>query len=116
MNYYDARQTKDKAGWHYTCMNDGQIWPVGYCRDHEPHDTQDEARECFRAWLLDNAKYDRPRFSNALYRCDVEGCREFTDGGATDGHNSPYTLCGQHRNRETLKTLIGPVGQITSSW
>lgn len=30
MNYYDARPIKDGSGWHYTCMNDGRIWPVGY--------------------------------------------------------------------------------------
>lgn len=30
MNYYDARELADKSGWHYTCMNDGRIWGVGY--------------------------------------------------------------------------------------
>lgn len=34
MNYYEARQIlKDGKpdGWHYTVMNDGDVWPVGYC-------------------------------------------------------------------------------------
>jgi hypothetical protein len=30
MNYYAARQRKD-GKWDYTCSNDGDIWPVGYC-------------------------------------------------------------------------------------
>lgn len=31
MNYYDARQRKGDSKFDYTCMNDGHIWPVGYC-------------------------------------------------------------------------------------
>lgn len=31
MNYYDARPLLDGEGWHYTCRNDGRVWPVGYC-------------------------------------------------------------------------------------
>lgn len=34
MNYHQPRQIQDGplAGkWHYTVMNDGQIWPEGYC-------------------------------------------------------------------------------------
>lgn len=36
MNYYAARELKDAEGkgrglWHYTCLNDGAIWPEGHC-------------------------------------------------------------------------------------
>src|SRR3954467_10556795 len=36
MNYYGPREILDKDGnstgkWHYTCENDGRVWPVGYC-------------------------------------------------------------------------------------
>jgi len=35
MNYYQAREMykdgKPSGKWHYICMNDGKIWPVGYC-------------------------------------------------------------------------------------
>lgn len=39
MNYYAARELK-KDGihsglWHYTCMNDGNVWAVGYCSPWE---------------------------------------------------------------------------------
>jgi hypothetical protein len=30
MNYYGARQRKE-GGFDYTCMNDGHVWPIGYC-------------------------------------------------------------------------------------
>lgn len=31
MNYYEARELSDHSGYHYTCMNDGRVRPVGYC-------------------------------------------------------------------------------------
>jgi hypothetical protein len=36
MNYYAAREIADANGkpsgrYHFTCENDGRIWPVGYC-------------------------------------------------------------------------------------
>ena len=31
MNYYDARQREGDKRWDYTQMNDGRVWPVGYC-------------------------------------------------------------------------------------
>lgn len=31
MNHYAPRQREDNKKWHYTCENDGRIWPVGYC-------------------------------------------------------------------------------------
>lgn len=35
MNYYQARQRTD-GRWDFTCMNDGQIHPVGYCHAYRP--------------------------------------------------------------------------------
>ena len=40
MNYYDARELRDENGqgtgrWHYTCKNDDQVCPVGYCSPWE---------------------------------------------------------------------------------
>lgn len=35
MNYYQARQMVESGLWHYTCMNDGSVWPVGYCAPDE---------------------------------------------------------------------------------
>lgn len=31
MNYYQARQRMTDKRWDYTRMNDGRVWPVGYC-------------------------------------------------------------------------------------
>jgi hypothetical protein len=31
MNYYQPRQRKTDMRWDFTSMNDGHVWPVGYC-------------------------------------------------------------------------------------
>lgn len=31
MNYYKARQREKDGRWDYTCMRDGNAWPIGYC-------------------------------------------------------------------------------------
>lgn len=42
MNYDDARErirrdTGESAGFHYTRANDGRLWAIGECANHEPH-------------------------------------------------------------------------------
>lgn len=36
MNYYQARKRETDGRWDFTCRNDDQIWPVGYCRAYRP--------------------------------------------------------------------------------
>lgn len=115
MNYYQPRELKDKDGnpsgiWHYTCMNDGRIWAVGYCAQGCPgHDTKDGAYEHQRQYELDNARYNG-KLGNEHHReerkCEI--CGEWTDGYASVGMGGMerYILCDQHRNRESLDTLV----------
>lgn len=57
MNYYRARLLKGPDGketgiWHYTCMNDGRIWPLGYCKQNNcQHTTPVEASNCYRKYI-----------------------------------------------------------------
>lgn len=48
--HWTAKLRADGAGWHYVA---GQI-PLGYCADHGPHATEDEARECYARWQRDH--------------------------------------------------------------
>ena len=81
MNYYEPRQ-HNEGGWHNTRMNDGRIWPEGYCREHPPHPSRDEAYECYRSYLLDSARFD-VRMVDQQLRCEV--CEVFTDRMAEIG-------------------------------
>jgi hypothetical protein len=121
VNYYDARRLRRESdtgiteGWHFTCMNDGQIWPVGYCAEHYPHTTANEARECFRRYLLDG---QREETYSDWTGCEMEGCDTPTKKGLATrpplGHG--YAFCDEHRTAENLEALTAPVGQIVSSY
>lgn len=52
MNYYEARQTKDKQFWHWTCMNDGRIWPSTPCAAGCQHKTREEAERHYYDHLV----------------------------------------------------------------
>lgn len=41
MNYYAARARESDKKFDYTCMNDGVVWPVGYCHAYGPFDEKD---------------------------------------------------------------------------
>lgn len=115
MNYYDAREKADAVGkptglYHYTAQNDSHIYAVGYCAQDCPgHPTPDEAREHFRLYLLDNARYD-----GVLRECEV--CSAWTQGYAhIPLAMERHILCDEHRSRETLDKVMHRVHQIIAS-
>ncbi len=138
MNYYEARKLSDGAGWHYTWMNDGTIWPVGYCspwqqcsdcegqgceqcehkgivkvEEHHVHETREEAEECFLRWLLDDISEES--YSDWT---GCECCGEPTKQGLTSrcplGQGFP--LCDEHRTPEILAGLTAWPKQIIASY
>lgn len=146
MNYYKARQRLGDKKFEFTCRNGEQTWPVGYCRKfrsytpseisewHVPveelarhqaneskyhdcgHDTEKEAEDCYRKYILDN----RVRYTDdvadppTMTKCKV--CGKFTSGYAEIDHGEIYSLCKEHRNRETLDKILPPVRWIQSSY
>jgi hypothetical protein len=119
MNYDQPRQLKDGTGWHYTSMNDGQVWAVGYCRNHldQPHATEDEARDCYTRYLLDNNLHLDGRDADTWHRCKAaEGCETLTDRFAGIRPWGPdWSLCDDHRDREHVAALLGRVGDSIHS-
>lgn len=120
MNYYQARERKDGGGWHFTCMNDGRIWPVGYCRDHEPHETKEAAEVCYLDYLLDH----KLRF---VEESPVDGytsapswpcieCSSPTHKTARFRGEGPMPVCDEHANRDTIAKHVQAPTQITSSY
>lgn len=121
MNYYDALPLSDGSGWHYVQQNRRTgTHPVGYCRDHGPHETAEEARECFRRYLLDGAREE----SYADWTgCEApvggeERCDRPTKKGLTTRPplGTGYALCDEHRTTEQLEKLAGRVGRIAASY
>lgn len=138
MNYYDARIRKTDGRWDYTCRNDGKVWPVGYCmpwdriakadvnfpglgplddthkdKHHDGgHETPDEARACYRQYLLDHhVRLDR-NSGMAHYPCRV--CQVLTNGSASVKYHT-WPLCDAHRTQEQVEKLLPPVHSSTES-
>lgn len=124
MNYYQPRQVdpeadrEDAGKWRYTCMNDGQVWPVGYCAGACPgHDTPEGAYEHQTEYVLDNAHFDG-EWKDVQHRCEAEGCGAWTTRFASlgPGQMQTHDLCDEHRNRETLAVIVGRVGDSFGSY
>jgi hypothetical protein len=138
MNHLKARKRESDGRWDYTSARDGFAGAIGYCHafiglegqpyasDEEAarhresagkyhtdgHATEEEARECYKGYLLDHARYDG-RDPNAQHRC--KECGEFTQGFA----EVPFAyvlvvLCDEHRNRETFAKHVS-VGEAWQS-
>lgn len=119
MNYYDALRLEDGSGYHYVSQNRrGGTHPVGYCAQWHldtthVHATAEEARECFRRYLLDGQceeEYD-----------DWTGCKicdRPTKKGLTTRPplGSDHPLCDEHRTPEQLEALTPSVGRIAASY
>lgn len=118
MNYYQPRELlkdgKPTGLWHYTCRNDDRVWPVGYCAQDCPgHATPEEAREHYRQYLLDNARYDG-YLRDEQRKCEI--CGAWTQRYAEGPHIFMHVLCDEHCNREGLSQVIGTMGDIISSY
>lgn len=110
MNYDQPRQL-ETGGWHFTSMNDGRVWPVGYCADHRdaPHATEEEARACYAKYLLEQ----RTRLDGELgsYNpCEApSGCRTLTNRCVLISGWARWRLCDEHRTAEVVAELHGPL-------
>ena len=116
MNYYMARQLKVAnldGGWHYTCMNDGQIWPVGYCAEHAPHATAAAAEECYRNYLLDKKLRLNCEHPDTQKKCQV--CGTWTLARAVIDCDI-FELCPAHMTRDEVAKLFPAPGTSASSW
>jgi hypothetical protein len=123
MNYDQPRQVADGSGWHYTRMNDGEVWALGYCREHldQPHATEDEARDCYTRYLLDHdLRLDGLAYADMRKQCEatISGarCEIWTDKFADIRPWGPsWTLCDEHRTREVVAALFGTAGDSVHS-
>ena len=116
MNYLEARERKDGSGWHFTSMNDGKVHAVGYCGSHAPHATKEEAEECYRVFLVDEAMKRRHRTTDSKHKCQAkDGCSEFTEHFIPVGMFEMLFLCDQHRNRDEVDRLVERPSQIWTS-
>lgn len=106
-----------EGGWHYASASRRGGHPIGYCAEHEPHATEDEARACYRRWQRDHVTLDGGRWSWG--GCDVKECDNPARNGVTiagDGY-ALAILCDDHHDREHALSALGLDGdRAGDSW
>lgn len=77
MRHHTAARRGEDGGWHYVSLNRRTGgYPLGYCREYEPHDTETEARECYAQFLRDTIKLNASR-------CGWTSCQAGRGAGET---------------------------------
>lgn len=112
MNYFEALQRSETKRWHYTCRNGRNVWAVGKCGEDGGHATPEEARICYREFLIANADLNVKVAPGGT--CGAEGCEQKTEKAALVA-NAYYRLCKDHMNAKTLDEIVPAVGTIISS-
>lgn len=108
MNYDQPRQLED-GGWHYTTFNRRiGTFPIGYCREHEPHATEDDARCCYRDYELNECLRLDGTVGHWNPCTAPSGCETLTNREAIIGGMGPsWLLCDEHRTKEVCAGLYG---------
>ena len=109
MNYYGARQRENDKKWDFTCHNKRTgTRPVGKCADMAcKHDTEQEAQECYRQWLLDiKLDIEGQEFGKPWLECEVEGCDHDTNVRVKAGQYHSWILCQTHRTKEVVASML----------
>lgn len=73
MRHKTAARRGENGGWHYVNLGREGGYPIGYCSDHEPHETEAEARECYGQYVREET-----------IRLNVSGCSWTSCDGFTD--------------------------------
>ncbi len=84
MNHYAARELQQEGRptglWHYTCENNGRIWPVGHC-----------------SWFRTCPECDGRLGSATCSTCQDQGCILVEPRDRCPGHTSAEEACEHYR-------------------
>lgn len=113
-----ALKLADGSGWHYGSAGKNGGHPLGRCRDHAPHPTEAEARECYGAYVREDTirlDADVITWTACSARPDGERCPNPTKTIARYGDDGygQVALCPEHMTVDhviTTAQLGGPAG------
>jgi hypothetical protein len=118
MQYREALQRKD-GKWDYAVTWDKVTRPTGYCATKcSGHETKEEAEECYRIYMIDNASYRNVPFDedrrDQHHKCEI--CGIWTMCRAQVDPIEEHFLCPEHLNKESLLKVVPAPGCSASSW
>ena len=117
MRHLTAAQKGAGGGWHYVSMSRDGGHPLGYCCEHEPHATEEDARACYGQWLRDHvAEAGTWSWGGCDVRGDDGNCpNPSRNGWATPGQHHLVILCDEHNDKEhaiAAMHLDSPAGDM----
>lgn len=104
------------SGWHYASLGSRGGGPLGYCAEHAPHATEQEARECYSHYQRDNIRIDGK--THNWCGCEFEGCDKPTKRSADirgDGFHMA-ALCEDHLTVENAAVVMGLNDPAGDAW
>lgn len=117
MRQKTARERTDGAGWHYVSAGRAGGHPIGYCAEHDPHPTEQAARECYGQFVRDSIKLDAGScgWTSCSARPGGVRCPNPTQKTAKFGDDGygMTTLCPEHMTVDdviAVEQLAGPAG------
>ena len=111
-----AAQRADGSGWHYVLGKGEGGTPIGHCREHGPHPTEGEARECYSQFVRDSIHLDAG--TGGWTSCAAPKCpdpaRSFAAYG-DDGYGVVW-LCPDHMTIEQVIASVRLAEPAGDSW
>lgn len=111
MMHFRPAERADGTGWHYVVGGH----PIGYCAEHAPHATEDEARECYAHWQRDHVV----RAGEWSWTsCHVKDCKlpaKHGWGVQGDGYTMAV-LCDAHDDAEHAIEAMGLSSPAGDRW
>lgn len=113
-----ALQLADGSGWHYGIAGRKGGHPIGRCTEHPPHPTEDDARECYGAFLREDTirlNASSCRWTACEARPEGQRCPKPTQSIAAYGDDGygMTALCPDHMTVADViaaAQLDGPAG------
>lgn len=111
----------DIAGYHMTNARKGRVLPIGYCVRHEPHETKQEAAECFEEYQLESV-YDESWWGYHKY--EWSECAVCGELGHWEYQSRPWSFlprvwaCEQHKGKSVVEENLEITESVESmgSW
>ena len=122
MRRHTAARKGEGGGWHYVSLSSRGGHPLGYCWEHDPHETETEARECYARYLRDHVTLDGTTLN-------WQGCAAPDDEQDRDcdrptkklaqvsgswGHSA--ALCDKHLTLEIAYEVMGLLRPAGDAW
>jgi hypothetical protein len=105
-----------EGGWHYASASSRGGHPLGYCAEHPPHASEQEARDCYGQWQRDHLRLDQGSWSWG--GCDAKGCPNPANRAADiegDGYQIAM-LCPDHMTTEHAVAALHIAGAAGDAW